>query len=410
MLVLSIISVFVLAWSFYYFFKKNIRDPISILGLIVKLISGISLGLIYKYYYQGGDTFQYFYEAETLTNFIFQKPDRLIEVLFNTARIPELIEQLEYSDHPRALFFTKLILPFYLLSGANYWILSLFLSSLNFICLYYLVEELRKSFSALKRESALVFYFLPTFVFWTSGLLKESLAIGALSILIAVCLRTVRMQNFFSLKYWIIIVVSAFVLWELKYFYAGIAFPVAGGFILFSFMNSRRKVSVYLIPLFLVLGIIAISSLHYNLNFSHVADVIYQNYLTGVEKSGGKAITYFHFDGRFLGYILNIPIALFSGLYRPLPFESTGVLPLLAGIENLLVLILTIVGLWKSNLRLKLNDPAVLLTVIYVLSLAILLAFSTPNFGTLSRFKVGFWPFFVLLVLALNKKSQALKT
>lgn len=410
MIVFSIISVFALSWLLYLFVRQNLSDLTSILGLLFKLVSGIALGLIYKIHYQGGDTFQYFSDAGIFTDFIFQHPAKILDALFNTLNSPELTLQLAYSDHPRALFFTKLILPLFILSGGNYWILSLMLGFINFLCIQFLVRELAKSFSWIRKESAIAFYFLPTFVFWTSGLLKESLAIAALAALTAICFQIIRRNDYFNLWHWIFIIFTAAILWNLKYFYAAVAFPVLASFMLFSFINVRWKISYYILLIFLIFSITGISIFHYNLSFAHISDVIFQNYLAGIQQSGGKAINYYFFHGDLLGYIINLPLALFSGLFRPLPFEIPGLFPSLVAVENLGILVLTIIAFWKSKLHFNIKDPVILLSLIYVLGLAVLLAFSTPNFGTLSRFKVGYWPIFGLLVLALNKKSQALKT
>ena len=126
----------------------------------------------------------------------------------------------------------------------------------------------------------------------------------------------------------------------------------------------------------------------------------------GIEGNLDKAIQYYHVDGSWSGYVMNAPLALFSGLFRPLPFESKGILPLLAGIENFVVLLLFVIGSRRSGFKFGLKNPIVLICLIFTVSLAILMAFSAPNFGTLSRYKAAYWPFFVLLVLVLNKKKS----
>jgi hypothetical protein len=47
--------------------------------------------------------------------------------------------------------------------------------------------------------------------------------------------------------------------------------------------------------------------------------------------------------------------------------------------------------------------------LIYCFVLCILLAISTPNFGTLSRYRIGFLPFFVFVLTYRNQVIEYLK-
>jgi hypothetical protein len=140
--------------------------------------------------------------------------------------------------------------------------------------------------------------------------------------------------------------------------------------------------------------------------------VIYENYQVGIKASDGSAIQYFNFDGSWQAYVLNFPIALFSGLFRPFIFEVSNPLQFIVAMENLAICILMIITLWKVKFRVSIRNIYGISAAIYVFSLAVLLAFATPNFGTLSRYKVGYWPFFVFLLLILyflkQKKGQTL--
>ncbi len=62
------------------------------------------------------------------------------------------------------------------------------------------------------------------------------------------------------------------------------------------------------------------------------------------------------------------------------------------------------------------NRLIVMAALVFICVLCIFLALSTPNLGTLSRYRVGFLPFFVLLTLAdhpvkawMSTKKQAIK-
>jgi len=408
---MSAISLIIFLGLCLRFFVKNSDNHLAQFALGLKIIAGLCLGLLYKFHLGGGDTFQYFMEGKTLSTFLIDHPADWFSIYFNTIHVPELVDLIIYYDQPRALFFAKIISIFYIFSGGNYWIISAFLSLINFTCIHILVQELDKSFPRHEKAFSISFYFLPTFVFWTSGLLKESLAIGALALLVSVFLHVNRTKNYTSIFIWLLALGAALLLWELKYYYAAIAVPLLLALSVFSFIRVKRSVHPAIIILFCFLGVLVASVLHYNLSLSRVMEVVYENYQKN--NAGVNSIQYYHFDGNWYGFLINIPLALFSGLFRPIFFDASNFLGALVSTENLTVLIILMVGLWKSKFQVSVKNPYILTTLLYVFSLAVLMAFSSPNLGSLSRYKVAYWPFFVTLVLSLffegNKKGQNLQ-
>jgi hypothetical protein len=145
--------------------------------------------------------------------------------------------------------------------------------------------------------------------------------------------------------------------------------------------------------------------MHYNLKPSHIAGVVYQNYLTGLESAEPPTLHYYYFDGSPVSFALNTPLALIYGLFRPMIFEGTKVFQVIVGIENAIILILVLLGFGRYKKGIALSNPLLISASMYILLLTVMLAFSTPNLGTLSRYKVGYWPFFVMLVLMLHQAN-----
>jgi hypothetical protein len=372
-------------------------------------MSGVALGIIYKYYYEGGDTFQYFKDAGILARHVIENPSKTTDIFFNTLSITDICREISYADQPRALFFSKIIVVFYLLTGGNYWLTGAFLSFISFYCTNLFVRELTLKFRDIRVPAMVSFFYLPTFVFWTSGLLKESIAIGALLILIAVCLKMMRLHKFRGISHWMTMVVAASLLWELKYFYAAVALPVLFTLFMFEIINTYRKISAVAIIIMFAVVITIFSQLHYNLSFLRVADVVYQNYLMGLDGSDGGSFKFFQFDGSIKSYVVNLPLAIVYGLFRPLVFEAGNLWQLLVGLENSMILILFFIALWHFPKTKIFDNRFLWAAFLFILVLDVFLAFSTPNFGTLSRYKVAYWPFFVMLILKALKDFHFLK-
>lgn len=397
-LIVSVFAAALLCLLFYFFVKYNRNDPWAIGALFFKIASGIVLGFIYKFYYGGGDTFQYFNDAGIIARYLIENPSNAIHIFFDTLNFNAISEQISYTDQPRALFFAKIVVVFYLLTGGNYWLIGVFLSFISFLCAHILVKELILGFKDIRVPAMVSFYFLPTFVFWTSGLLKESLAIASLLVLVSIHLKIIRLREFRNISHWIVMIAAAVLLWQLKYFYAAVALPVLFALFMHELINAYTKIPAFTIVLFFIAGVAIASLLHYNLSFHHVADVVYQNYAMDVERSDSGSFKFIQFDGTFKSYIMNLPLAVVYGLFRPLAFEAGNILQLLVGMENSMVLILFIFSIWNMRETQMCNGRFLWAAVLFILLLDVFLAFSTPNFGTLSRYKVAYWPFFVMLV------------
>ncbi|MCG8310399.1 MAG: hypothetical protein MI975_23610 [Cytophagales bacterium] len=410
----SIVSILVILFFLFYLIKIDHFRKVDGIALVLKIGAGILLGLIYKYYYGGGDTFQYFKEAGTIASFFLDHPQKVIDIYFHTEKLEELRRTLIFDLQPRALFFSKVISVFYLVSGGNYWIISMYMSFLSFLGINFLVYELNGKFPDLSKATIISFYFLPTFVFWTSGLLKESLTIGTLTIAVSTALRLVRSNDYSSVWDWLLLFISLLLLWKLKYYYAAVLIPLISFLLIYNLPGCNNKLKRVLAVVSPILVAAVVSNLHYNLNPKRVFDVVYENYKVITALSHGGSIHYFGFDGSFTGFLINIPAALFGGLFRPVILESGSIIQQAVGLEHTVVLGLCFTAIWKSGCKKIFRNHYTIIVLVYVTSLATMMAFVSPNFGTLSRYKVAYWPFFVLLTIALvtgqQKKARAITT
>ena len=119
-LVLNILIVFALGYWGYHYAKLSDLKSFYWSGLILKLCAGISLGLIYTYYYAYGDTWAMFQEALKMQSIAFSSLDNFIDVYFKNDFTA--ITDFSYSIQPRAAFMSKIIAPIAYVSGGNYWL------------------------------------------------------------------------------------------------------------------------------------------------------------------------------------------------------------------------------------------------------------------------------------------------
>jgi hypothetical protein len=146
--------------------------------------------------------------------------------------------------------------------------------------------------------------------------------------------------------------------------------------------------------------------MHPNFYLNRFLDVLITNHNDFVAISKPDALIHFYqLEPSWFSIFINSPWALFSGILRPFLWEANGLTGLLAAIENLIVLVLIGSAFVKRAMPTE-NRILLFSTLTYIVLLCIFLTLSTPNLGTLSRYRVGFLPF---LVFAVSYRNPLLK-
>jgi hypothetical protein len=368
-------------------------------GLLLRLIGGLSVGIIYKYYYdRSGDTFLFFDDATKLINTCYHDPGAYLKFLL-TGDSPVDIA----TTGSRSMFFVTILSVVNLATDNNYWISSLWFSFFSFWCSYRLVLKLDSIFPDGRMASRIALLFLPSVVFWSSGIIKESVAFGAMAILAVHFLSMMRSQKL-TLTGFLALGFYTYLLLSLKYYWGAVLIPsmVTSLFVYWTFGRKKRNawaMAGIWVLVFVLLAFVA-SFTHPNFYFERFLTVIVGNHDEFVRISRpDNLIGFYNLSADWLSILINSPWALWSGLFRPMIFEAGAMMGLVGSLENLFFLVLVF---WKLKfIRIPLSDNRliVIATVVYIVVLCIFLALSTPNFGTLSRYRVGFLPFFVLLIL-----------
>lgn len=390
-----------------YVLRKEER-PLFVAALALKVAAGVAVGFIYLQYFEGGDSQLYFAEAQKIARYCELNDAGILEFLFQEEGLQQLYDQLVFKNQPRALFFNKMVYVLYVIAGGSFWLTCAYFSLLSFGGFWIFYKSIKNVLSISGAPVIIALFFWPSVVFWSSGLIKESISVP----LILVSISTVLILSKDKRKWPFLLVVfalSSFFLFKIKYYYAAILVPILVSFYLSHLIKSRwagirRKKFLQLvlfISIFSSLALVA-SNLHYNLRLENVTAVIVKNYYLFESKSEpAKMINFEHLSPNILSLIYYSPKALFSGLFRPNIFDIENVWSALAAFENLLFLALAIFQL--KNVK-KIKDEHFLLVFVamfYCGLMAVLLSFSAPNLGTLVRYKAGF--LFVLVLIVFHK-------
>ncbi|MCZ8355603.1 MAG: hypothetical protein O9340_12765 [Cyclobacteriaceae bacterium] len=401
-IVLTVLACTALGFYLNRLYLTETFKKLFLLSFAFHLISGMAVWFLYQYHYQNGDILFYIKDLQSVWLKFSHSPTEYFQFLYsdNNSLLP-LINQQE-----RSLFFIKCISILHFISNGNIVLTQLFLSILSFVACWLCIKKLNTCFPNHELTFIISFSFIPSVLFWGSGLVKETVTLIFIYIIIICALhlsfskRKKQIHLFFLL-------LSGFMLFELRYFVFAIFFSFVLLLLLFHFVKSshhKKKIAIGS-TLLLIITVISISFLHPNLHINNIIDVIIHNHKSVVDLSQpGDFMVFPQLDVDHWRLFLYLPFASFFGILRPFLWESTNVLQFLSSLENTVFLLLIfyqirrLPTLWK-NANVK---YWFILSIGYALSMSAVLAISTPNYGSLNRYRIVFLPFLVFWLLYQN--------
>ncbi|SFF16965.1 hypothetical protein [Thermoflexibacter ruber] len=408
MLISILLNIILLLGVSGWIYRRQLSSPFKPffwLSLTIKLLAGIGVAVLYQYYYKEGDVFYIFHQGVLLKQILLDNPLDFWNFP-HTGR--ELYEYYfgEFKDlNSRVIFFSKIVALFNLLTGNNLFLTSLWFSLISFVGFWHLANVLVHLFPQTRIALFLSFFLLPSVVFWSAGLLKESLISGFICLTIGLVLEILHFENK-PLQIFIKLLGSTCLLWlswKIKYYYIAILLPIIFSYFVVYQVNKKyplsfiKQMSLYF--LCFIIGILLASLSNPNFSLGYFLVAIKDSYDTMIETTDADNMIFFiDFDGSFISLIKNIPTALFASLCEPLVWESEkNWLKILVGVENICIYALLFFAI-PPSFKGERHGLLLLSCILYIFFLASFLAFTTPSIGTLVRYKVAFLPFWAYLI------------
>ncbi len=412
-------------------------------GLGAKLVCSVLFGLLYKYYYQNGDTFIIFSDASSIAKILIENPKKYLGILFlgDFSGIPVEYLHSHFIWQSATLLMSRILSVFCLLSDNNYWLVGIYLAVFSYIPVFMLANKLADIFPNAKNAAAIAFLGVPSVVFWSSGVCKETLLLPFICILGDIFMRNIYVNitthspslkekekekergvftsNYSAIFKDILLAMFCFlIIWKLKYYYAGVLLICMLSFLINLYLErvflkkiyqQYPSLSYFMVVFLMFIILFPAGFLHWNLQLDNIMGALVQNHDQIYKIKPQDAIQFNNLKVNWSSLLENTPLAMFSGLFRIFLWESKTFLQALAGAENLLILGLFVASLvrWWQNGRYF--STLIFVILIYITVLATMLALSSPNFGTLSRYKVGFVPFEVYLMLLVFYQTKVNK-
>ncbi len=404
--------------------KRMNKEPIYqyfMPGLLSKIGGAIALGFVYYFYYRGGDTINYYDTACALINVLLTKPDTFFYLYFGDPKMSELFmvsgeyDFIYWVNDPYAYFVSKCFVPVVLLCGKSYVASAIVVATLCYLGVWRLFLIFVKEFPSLEKQFAWSVLYVPSVVFWGSGIMKDSVTFSA------TCFYVHGFYWFFTQKRWkfkylMSLVVSIYLLLSIKPY---ILFALMPGSILW-FVSLRVTkirngfIRVIVTPTILVLGtalaLFALQQLGDSLGRYSVDKVI--KTASGAQQDlkqsyyGGNTFNIGDYEPTIEGMLSVSHKAIFATLFRPTFLDVRNVVMGICAVENMFILFFTIYLI----IRLRVvrfftyitSHPLLMFSFIFSLFFAFSVGVSISNFGTLVRLKIPCIPFYLSSLVILN--------
>ena len=432
---LDIILFPVYALLFHFIFsqyRKTFTDPVliryHIIGFWIKVIAALAFTIFNLYLSQGDSYLLYHTEGTNMKDLILKDPSYLKFLYesgkdFDQSLLKNELNRGYFNDENNYMV-ARLAAFVSFFTFNRYLLNNLCFSMLAFTGIWHLFKFFYGLYPQLHKQIAIAVLFLPNFVFWSSGVLKDTICIGALG-WITYALYDVLVKKKRLFRNAVILFIAGYLLAILKLYILISYVPIFFLFIVLkniSFVNNKF-LRVLLVPILLMLtvtGFVAISNkMADELDKFAITELANnmtktQNaYSAVLEGNDSKFSLGVEFDGSPLSLLKMAPAAIIASLFRPFIWEVKKLSQLLSAFESLGLLLFTFFTIWKTGIRFFfsniIKDPAILYCFLFAILFALFVGATTPNFGTLVRYKIPCMPFYVMAIFLIRNNYDKFK-
>ncbi len=402
-----------------------------LLGLMTKMLGAMAYCAVYTLYYAGGDTTVYYDYASVILSTIMYDPELGFRILqapaghFDFATYDSIVDIWHFYRDPSTFMVMRLAVVLGLFCFNSFWVISLLFGAISFSGLWAMYRVLVEMYPKLYHHFAIAIFFIPSVFFWGSGLMKDTITLGALGWLVyAIYQIAIKRKRFISS---IIIAWIAFTLIkEIKVYIIAALIPAAVYWIYRHYivkLEAALRIVIWLVAGFSFSVYFYLFSGHFlgmvnGAMMSFVSRVIqFQSWHTFLAETRGQSgYSLGDMELTFGGIMAKFPASVVVTLFRPFLHEVTNPIMLLTSLEGVIFLLFTVyvflrVGIFKT-LGIILREPVVSFCIVFALIFAFAVGLTSYNFGALARYKIPCLPFYIIglsLILHHYKVSKTQK-
>ena len=433
--IFDFIFFFIYVIIFYVIFatrRRRYKDPIlrryHKQAFWIKVFGTLGFSIFVLYLSPGDTTGLYYPEGINIAKMIMKNPSNIDLILspgkdFDQALLGN-IDNSGYFNEESNFMVTRLVTIFSFFTFGKFMAINLVFSMISFTGVWRLYRFFYEQYPHMHKQFAIAILYLPTFAFWSSGILKDPICTGALG-WITYSLYSIFYTKNNLIKNIVIVSVFGYLIISLKVYIIVAYLPF---FMLFLILKNVNLIKSPLVRAMLVLGFFvgsifgfikiastiegALSSYasqgltqsikNYQTNYENQAAFVESNFSLGVE-----------FDGSASSLAKMAPAAIIATLFRPFIWESKKLSTLLSSLESLALMLFTLYVLKKVGIikffRTIIKSPILMYCFFYSLIFALFVGATTLNFGTLVRYKIPGIPFYLISLFFILEFNGKLK-
>jgi hypothetical protein len=390
----------------YSFFMRN---------FFFKVIFAIIFAFYYIFFIGGGDTIAFWDSSLRLTNLFYFNPDFYFQEWGQYYGTPGYISHFNsrtgmppgwIAREAEGYYTSKLISIINPLTFGSYLantVIFAFITSLASFKLYDFIVSFGVHDS---RKLATYFLFVPSLAFWCTGLSKDTIITICLYYSIPLIYNLLFGKK--KLKLFPILSILLFVLILNNVRSFMVVALIGPFFFAFNvrllnkyFTNKFAKRFVNLIIFAIGFGFMSLyfggESAQKYLSEAEITQKDFQNnpVYTGKKYDLGNV------EFTPIGMLKAMPLAVFTGIYRPFPWEALSPGLILNALESILLFYLTFVFLFNNRgkrIQRIQNTDILMYAVFFVFVMAFMTGFTAVIFGVLVRLRAPLLPFFIMLL------------
>jgi hypothetical protein len=420
-----------------YFFMYNMKNrmttketkPYFFIALHLKMIGAVMLGLIYQYYYGGGDTLLYHELGTHVYNTFWKSPSAWFELVFMPIVKNPSYELLEYvgwnsfyiKNDAGSYFMIRAVGFFSIFCGCSYFVIAQFFGLVSFFGSWAMFMTFIDMYPKMVKRFAIAIFYFPSVFFWGSGLMKDAICFGCLGLLFyAFYFAVLKRRNLTSN---IILGASAgFILYIVKIYILLAFIPMLAIWMYLTYMDNIKSAffKIFLAPFILVIsgtigvyGILRLSEgTTYSIDNLATKTQVTSKYLKSVNKEG-SVYSLSEFDGSVGSLVRIFPEAVIVTLFRPGLWEAKNAFAFLSALEATYFLLFTFYTLFikvklSNIIKTFIREPIAPACLFFSVFFSFSVGMTSGNFGTLVRYKIPMIPFYIgalMIMLESNRKK-----
>jgi hypothetical protein len=399
-----------------YLIRPHVTDELNYKyffpALTARIFGAIALGFIYQFYYRGGDTLNYHvHGSRHIWDAFMESPSMGFKLLVAKGQYGpgywDYAEKIWYYRDQNSYFVIRIAAIFDLITFSSYSGTAVLFGVLAFTGSWMMFVTFSDKNPGAIKFLAVSCLFIPSIIFWGSGILKDTLTLSFVGIA-TYHVSKVFIDKKITLSGVLVLLFSFYCVYSLKKyvlisFLAGMVIWVSASY----FLRVRSMMlKIMLVPFVVIFCVVASyvtvnrvvrDDPKYSLEkIAQTSMVTAYDIRYGWGKEGGSGYSLGELDGTIGTMVKLAPKAINVSLFRPYVWEVRNPLMALSALESLFTLVLTLYVLYKVRGKILLYANA---EIVFCLVFALIFAFgvgvSTYNFGTLARYKILLMPYYL---------------